>query len=148
MPREAENLIGKVFGTRKVVARAKARDYAGNKTLYWKTRCKVCGHTSDVQGGSLRRGAGCPKCRKEGNSSTSPVAPAPAKKRRTKKSKTMTVGQLRAALLDLPDGAQMRVHLVGKKGWATVRISDVTSAGGVVLLVSELPARIEPWRNE
>lgn len=154
MPRKAEDLTGRQFGSRKVLRRAASRDYAGNKTIYWVCACIKCGYRSDVQGSSLKRGAGCPACIK------GPVAPASpnqtaqkavpqTKNPKSKKSQpAMTVGQLRAALAELPDNTAVRVNLVGKKGWATVSVRDVTSTRGMVLLVSNLPTRIEPWRND
>lgn len=151
MPRKAENLVGQKFGTRKVVAKGKSRDYAGNKTIYWKVKCVDCGYTSEVQGGSLRRGAGCSNCRKGGGPvNVAPSAPAPKKPRAStkKKTATMTLGVLRTALSALPDDTKVRINLVGKDGWSMVAIEDVNSVGGVALLVGNLPTQIEPWKNE
>jgi DNA-directed RNA polymerase subunit RPC12/RpoP len=148
MPRQAENLVGMQFGTRKVIGRGEPRDYAGYKTLYWKTVCVVCGHETEVQGSSLKRGVGCQKCRHgappkvQQRRAAKPV-PEPAK---LAKHRPMAVGQLMSLLSELPYKAQIRVHLVGRDGHATRMLKDVSAVGKYVLLVAELPEKIEPWR--
>ena len=148
MPREAENLVGQQFGTRRVVARAESRDYAGYKTIYWKTVCTKCGHETEVQGSSLKRGAGCKRCL-HGAPAKQQQKPPPDGVTRTTlaKHRPMTVGQLMAALSELPVKAQVRVHLVGRNGHATRTLKDVSAVGNYVLLVAELPTKIEPWRG-
>ncbi len=149
MPREAENLVGRKFGTRKVIGRGRTRDYGGYKVLYWKVKC-ACGHVTDVQGSSLKRGAGCQKCRGAGRASNHEAQrpPRPDTTHSPMRSrKQLTVRDAMRILAELPQSALLSVHLVGKEGHATRRVKDVTAIRGHVLLVAELPKKIEPWKG-
>lgn len=146
MPREAEDLTGHVFADRKVLNRAPDRKYdGGGSVIYWCVRCLRCGHESEVQGGSLRRGAGCPICRGVRNKQPEQLATVPHYVPRG--TRVMTVGALQAALSDLPKSAEVRVQLVSKQGYATRQLSQVAGAPGVVLLVAALPSKIQPWKS-
>lgn len=148
MPKQAESLIGQQFGTRRVVGQGTSRYYAGYKTIYWKTVCTKCGHETEVQGGSLKRGAGCQRCLHGAAPIEEPQSKLKAPTVETlAKNRPMTVGQLMATLGTLPMKSQLRVHLVGHNGHATRMLKDVSSVSGYVLLVAELPTRIDPWRG-
>lgn len=62
MPREAKDLTGRVFGTRKVTGRAESRKHGRYTTIYWHVRCLECGAPAEVQGGSLKSNHGCRSC--------------------------------------------------------------------------------------
>ena len=148
MPREAENLVGRKFGTRKVLRRAKSREYGGYKVIYWHVKCLACGDTTDVQGSSLKRGNGCQKCRGAGKPHRKPTVEQPAAERPALRSrKQLTVRDIMRMLAELPASSLINVHLVGKEGHATRPVKDVTAIRGRVLLVAELPKKIEPWRG-
>lgn len=158
MPREAENLVGRRFGTRKVFKRAESRDYGGYKVIYWKVKCLCCGDVAEVQGSSLKRGAGCQKCRgvapKHKGRPPSKQQRAAAKRATatqqrpvTRSRKQLTVRDVMRMLSELPENSLMYVHLVGKDGHATRRVKDVSAIRGHVMLVAELPKKIEPWKG-
>lgn len=149
MPREAENLVGRKYGTRKVTGRGDSRDYGGYKVIYWQVRCLACGDETEVQGSSLKRGAGCQKCRGAGkqNGRTAQQRTAAAERPITRGRDQLTAGDAMRLLSELPENALLYVHLVGKEGHATRKVKDVSSVRGHVLLVAELPSKIEPWKG-
>jgi hypothetical protein len=148
MPREAEDLTGQVFGTRRVIARVGSKEYGKYKVIHWRVRCDVCHTESAVAGNSLKRGANCFFCSKR------------HKPKRSKRSKVVvtskaddaaasfvTVAQLIEVLQGADPELRCMVQLVSKGGFAIVDIQKpaLNSAGGRLLLRAKLPSRLHAW---
>jgi len=144
MPRSLEDLTGQLLGGRRVLRQAKPRIYGGCRVAYWRCTCLQCGHESDVQGSSLRRGVGCPHCAREAQ--RGPHQQPPERNRTIKiRQKQLTVGGLQKLLEKLPSNMPVRIYLMGDKGWATVELRTVEMTNTQTLLAAQLPDRLERW---
>lgn len=139
MPRKAEDLTGRVFGTRKVLARAADRRYGGNPTIYWRVRCKSCGTESEVQGASLRRGHGCRICFRGHR----PSVP------NHDDGRPLTVARLLKLLQDAPARARIVVTMRGRKGYAIEPARrEVHISAARVVLITALPSATKTYKRK
>jgi len=158
MPKEAEDLTGRQFGSRKVLGRARARRYDYGTVLYWRVQCTQCGTINDVQGGSLRQGAGCAVCRKRAADAAAVMPPSPPKALQSlitsptrhvperSPQRQLTWGELKDIMVDVPDKVPVLVNMVGDKGWAAKPAVGVQFIGMAVVVATELPAEIQRWK--
>jgi len=141
MPREAEDLIGLRFGERLVTGPAQARDYDGNRELYWFVECLRCHKRSEVQGKSLRRGVGC-SCGAPGSSSGVTVKGFTAPSAPKKKKIALTCGELKRLLANVSDEVGVYVHLSSERGWSMQPIKAAIFTGKAMALTAKLPSKI------
>lgn len=135
MPREAEDLTGRRFGSRKVIGRAKSKKYGRYNVLYWLVECLNCGRRTKVQGSSLRRGASCRYCTSRAD--------------KMKARRSMTVRELTALLREVPPATTVYVHLNGPGGWANVPLKRATHVLGIALvLLADTPTSLHPHRTK
>jgi len=82
MPREAEDLSGRVIAGRRITGRAADRLYDGSPVIYYTAKCLACGKRAEVQAGTLRRGVGC-RCGQRVAASAAPPFSVAALRRAT-----------------------------------------------------------------
>jgi hypothetical protein len=146
MPREAEDLTGVLYGTRKVISRAKNRKYGDYSVIYWNVLC-VCGAQAEVQGSSLKNGAGCAKCAsraRRGKSDSQPRKPARAAAVEGRSG--MTVGELTKVLKGKDPAARVLLQLVSEEGFTVVDVKPpLATLPERLVLCARLPKEVHPW---
>lgn len=166
MPREAEDLTGQVFNGRQVLSRALDRQFGRYLRTYWRVRCldPACGYETEVQGSSLKRGAGCQKCMhrrrkhnkgkaKSARATRQAPAPAPAPPTAPPSPASatpapMTVADLQILLRGLQPDAPIMVQLVSDSGYAVVDMRrPVAGPVNRLVLTAQLPKQLHPWNG-
>lgn len=141
MPREAEDLTGRRFGSRRVIRQAKSKKYGRYQVLYWLVECLNCGRRTKVQGSSLRRGASCRYC-------GPPLESTDRKKMQTPR-RSMTAKELAALLREIPPETSVYIHLNSPRGWVNVPILRATHVPGIALvLLADAPNALHPHRRK